>query len=166
MYSYFASKEDLFLTVVDSGFSVLREALSIAEEGSTDPFILFERLLRTARDYASRYPELTRIYMESATQGLSALSARLSYSLESITAELYRCALIAGRNAGLIRTDLDDGAIAFFLDDILIAVQFSFASDYYRERLRVFTGSKTLDDNGEALIRSLSALVRSALEPR
>jgi AcrR family transcriptional regulator len=165
MYSYFASKEDLFLTVIDSGFSVLEEALTLAESDSADPFELFEHLLRVARDYARAYPELTHVYMETATQGLAPLSARLSYRLESISAELYGRVLADGRSRGLIRKDLDDGAISFFLDDILIAVQFSFASDYYRERLRIFAGQNAFDDDGEKLIRSLSALVRSALAP-
>lgn len=166
MYSYFASKEDLFLTVVDSGMAVLEGALALAETGSPDPFELFERMLRMARDYARRYPELTHIYMESATQGLSPLSARLSFRLESVTADLYRRTLAKAREKGMIRDDLDDGAIAFFLDNILIALQFSFASDYYRERLRVFVGPTALDDDGDALIKALVALAKDAIAPK
>lgn len=165
MYSYFASKEDLFLTVIDSGYVVLERALTEAESGTTDPFELFGRLLGKARDYARSHPELNQIYIDMATQSLAPLSGRLSYSLESVTAGLYRRALKAGRASGQIRTDLDPGVIAFFLDDLLIAVQFSFASDYYRERLRILAGDAVFDDDGEALIAALVRLVRSALAP-
>ena len=172
MYSYFASKEDLFLTVVDSGYLVLEEALAKAEAesvrdaaGRIDPYSLFERLLREARDYARSYPEFNQIYLDAATQGLSSLSGKLSRRLETITADLYRRALAAGVEAGTVRRDVDEGAVAFYLDNLLVSVQLAFSSDYYHERLRIFTGRSALDDDGEALIHSLVVLVRASLAP-
>jgi len=163
MYSYFASKEALFLTIIDEGYRILGRALAEAEAECVDLVSLFRKLLQQSRDYSRRYPELTQVYLDATTQGLSAMSSRLSYRIETITAGLYRRVIAASKAAGTIRADIDAGALAFFLDNLLVTFQFSFSSDYYRARMRIFAGDAVLDDGGEALIDSLVELVRRAV---
>jgi AcrR family transcriptional regulator len=173
MYSYFESKEALFLTIIDEGYRVLREALTEAEAateasdkaGAEGIVSLFARLLHSSRDYARKYPELTQIYLDATTQGLAPLSGRLSYRLETITASLYQRSIAASKAAGTIRQELDAGALAFYLDNLLIVFQFSFASDYYRDRMRIFAGDSVDADDGEGLIASLVDLVRRSVAP-
>jgi AcrR family transcriptional regulator len=63
MYSYFASKEDLYLTVVNKGFTVLESIISAARTGGDDFFATYEKLLLGSRDFALHYPEYTQIYL-------------------------------------------------------------------------------------------------------
>jgi TetR/AcrR family transcriptional regulator len=163
LYSYFPTKDDLFLTVIERGRMLLEEAL-----GDIDPdasfFDNFALLVRRARDYARANPELNRIYLDATTQGLRHLSSRLSGSLETITAELYRKALSSAIARGEIRADIDVGTAAFCLDNILVLFQFSFASDYFHDRLRIFLGVGLEDPlDEEALISSISDFARRAL---
>lgn len=108
MYSYFASKEDLFLTIVERGFHLLENALQEIHTEEGDCFQIFERLLRVTRDYALTYPEMNQIYLDATTQGLSSLSGRLSRKMESITAQIYREVLGRFKAQGLIRSDADE----------------------------------------------------------
>jgi len=163
LYSYFPSKDDLFLTVVEMGHSLLVEAL-----GDVDPeapfFETYGALVRKARDYARSNPELNLVYLDATTQGLRHLSSRLSGSLETVTAELYRKALDAAVRRGEVRGDIDPGAAAFCLDNMLLLFQFSFASDYFRDRLHIFLGigeEAPLDE--EALIAAIVDFARRAL---
>ncbi|MFZ4615130.1 MAG: TetR/AcrR family transcriptional regulator [Rectinemataceae bacterium] len=169
MYSYFESKEALFLTIIDEGYRVLKEALTEAETAAKaadeDIIGLFARLLTSSRDYARKFPELTQIYLDATTQGLAPLSGRLSYRLETITASLYQRSIAASKAAGTLRKELDAGALAFYLDNLLIVFQFSFASDYYRDRMRIFAGDSVDADDGEGLIASLVDLVRRSVAP-
>ena len=139
LYSYFPSKEDLFLTVADQGHELLEKALA-----DIDPeagfFESYAALLGKARDYARSYPELNLVYLDATTQGLRHLAARLSGSLETVTAELYRKSIAAAIRRGELRADIDPGAVAFCLDNLIVMLQFSFASDYHRDRLRIFLG--------------------------
>ncbi len=164
LYSYFPSKEDLFLTVADMGHALLEKALS-----DIDPeagfFDNFGAMLRKARDYAKSNPELNLVYLDATTQGLRLLAERLSGSLEAVTVELYRKALAAAVAKGEIRRGVDLGAAAFCLDNLIVLFQFSFASDYYRDRLRLFLGlgeGEALAE--EALIESILDFARRALE--
>jgi hypothetical protein len=120
--------------------------------------------LRRARDYARSNPELNLVYLDATTQGLRQLSERLSGSLESVSAALYRKMLEAAVRRGEARAGLEVGPAAFCLDNLILLFQFSFASDYYRERLRIFLGlgeGEAMDE--EALMAGIVEFARRAV---
>ncbi|MFZ5645345.1 MAG: TetR/AcrR family transcriptional regulator [Bacillota bacterium] len=162
MYSYFASKEDLFLAIVEKGFQLLENVLKEVNTDDGDIFVIFERLLRASRDYALMYPELNQIYLDLTTQGLSFLSSRLSHKLESISAETYRNVIKKAKENGLISEEADEHIISFCLDNLIIMFQFSFTSDYYKERMRIFLGDAALQ-NEEEIIRGVMTFIKKAL---
>lgn len=163
LYSYFPSKEDLFLSLVARGHDLLEQAISDIDVAAGF-FDTFRLLLVRARDYALSNPELNLVYLDATTQGLRHLSSRLSLSLESLSADLYKRALEAAQGRGEVRADISIGAVAFCLDNLLLLFQFSFASDYYRDRLRIFLGlgeGDAMDE--EALIGCIVDFVRHAV---
>ncbi|HWQ29684.1 MAG TPA: TetR/AcrR family transcriptional regulator [Negativicutes bacterium] len=161
MYSYFESKEALFLTIIDKGFHLLESALQEAVEQTNDIFELFEKLLRASKYYAVSYPELNQIYLDMTTQGLSHLSSKLSGQMESITARLYCDFINRAKASGTVSGDIDERLVSFCLDNLILMFQFSFTSDYYRERMKIFLGSGADDD--ERLIQGVMDFIRKAL---
>ena len=162
MYSYFASKEDLFLTIVDMGYKLLEDAIKEIDVEGMDVFAAFERLLHISREYASRYPEMNQIYLDSTTQGLNSLSSRLSNKMESITASYYMKALRLAKDRRQISQELDERLTAFCLDNLMVMFQFSFTSGYYMERMKIFLGDNALD-NEEDIIKGIMRFVKNAL---
>jgi TetR/AcrR family transcriptional regulator len=163
LYSYFPSKEDLFLSLVDRGHDLLVSAIGDVDPdaGFMDTFAL---LLRKARDYASSNPELNLVYLEATTQGLRHLAERLSLNLETVSADMYRECLTRGIARGELKPGLDLGATAFCLDNILLLYQFSFASDYHRDRLRIFLGTaEGREIDGDSLLSAILDFVRYAV---
>lgn len=162
VYKYFASKEDLFLTVVDMGYSALDKILweIIADEG--DIFQKIERLLRAAIAYSRENPEIVQVYLNMTTQGLAYLSRDLSGKIETIAAQYYQSLVAAFRAKGLVASDVDERIAAFCLDSLLLIFQFSYACTYYQERLKIFVGPQAFDDD-ERLIRGLMQFIRRAL---
>ncbi len=161
MYSYFESKEALFLTIIDKGYHLLETALQEAVGQTDDIFELFEKLLRASKYYAVNYPELNQIYLDMTTQGLSSLSSKLSKQMESITAELYRSFIRKAMASGSFSPEIDEGLAAFCLDNIILMFQFSFASDYYKERMKIFLGE--LYEDEETMIRGVMHFIKRAL---
>jgi TetR/AcrR family transcriptional regulator len=164
LYSYFHSKDELFLTVCARGHDLLEHALSDIDPAA-GLFSTYRTMLTRARDYAKSNPELNLIYLDATTQGLRHLARRLSGSLESVTASLYRRVLDAAVRSGEVRADIDPGVAAFCLDNVIVLFQFSFCSDYFRDRLRIFLG---LDDDQDIdedrLIESILDFARSAMQ--
>lgn len=163
MYSYFASKEDLFLTIVDEGFHLLEKALEEIHPDEGNIFEIIERLFRVTREYAENYPEMNQIYLDLSTQGLSGLSSRLSWQMESITAKLYAQILRKAKEQGTISPDIDNQLVSFCLDNLLVMFQFSFTSDYYKDRMKIFLGDDGVKDE-ERIIEGIMEFVRKALE--
>lgn len=163
MYSYFESKEELFLTVMKYCLETLDEALSNIH--ITDGVITaFEDMLRMARATSIKHPEITQIYLDCASQSLVHLSGRLSNDAESVTIKMYKEILTNDKAVGRVRRDLDIVSTAFMLDNLVMMYQFSFASDYFSDRKKLFFGSLDVSDSDET-IRAMVDFVRKAIEP-
>ncbi|MCU0600542.1 MAG: TetR/AcrR family transcriptional regulator [Desulfobacterales bacterium] len=164
MYNYFESKENLFLTVVDYGYKELESALATVDLGKGDIFDKFEMLIRIAQKFSKQHPELNQIYLDLASQGLFHLSQKLSRQVESITAFFYRSLMDEAKRQGLIADDLDEYVTSFCLDNLLLLLQFSYSSEYYKERMKIFAGADALE-NDEKIVRGIMRFVRGALSP-
>lgn len=146
LYSYFASKEDLFLTIVDNAYVLLESVLTDIASGSSDIFHWVERMLKGIRIFAKRYERLNQIYLDLTTQALSQMSERLSNKLEMITLRLYCEIIRQAKQEGKISADVDERIAAFCIDNMFTMYQFSFSSDYYKERMKIFVGEERLHD--------------------
>lgn len=163
LYSYFASKEDLFLSIVNTAYHTMEEILNDVSENSEDIFDCVERMLISSREFAIQYSKLNQIYLDITTQALTHLSVRLSNKLEIITPQILSNFIIAAKNEGKIRKDIDERVAAFCLDNIFTMYQFSFSSDYYRERLKIYIGEEKFNDI-DSVEKSILKFIRSAIE--
>ena len=119
MYSYFESKEELFLTVMKYCLRTLYDALSSIHV--TDGVVAaFEDMLRMARAVSIRQPEVTQIYLDCSSQSLVSLSGKLSSEAESVTVKLYKDILANDKALGRVRADLYIDSTAFMLENMLM----------------------------------------------
>jgi TetR/AcrR family transcriptional regulator len=163
LYSYFATKEDLFLTALNKGFGLLEGVLKNIDMNEGDLFDILEKLFRAAHDYAIQYPEINQMYLDLTTQGLSSFSHKLSHKMESITMEFYHEILSDAKKKGVIDSSINDQVISFCIDNLIIMYQFSFTSDYYKERLKIFLGENGIEDN-ENTISVIIDFIKGALK--
>lgn len=162
LYKYFRTKEDLFLTLIEEAHSTLERVLGgiAAEEGALLEKI--ERVLAAAVEFSEREPELVQIYLDCTTQRLAPLAAKLSRNIETIAATTYRRLLDEAKARGEIPSEVDTTFAAFCLDNLLLIVQFSYGSRYFRERLRVFAGEDVPERKAE-VVAGVLAFTRRAL---
>jgi len=146
MYSYFASKEDLFLTIVNNAYFVMEKILNDVAAHCTDVFDCVEKMLAASRKFALEYPQLNQIYLDITTQALSQMSVRLSDKLENITPHLLSNIIKKAKADGTVRRGVDERVASFVIDNIFMMYQFSFSSDYYKERMRIYLGEDKLND--------------------
>ena len=123
----------------------------------------FREMLCIARDAARQYPEMNQIYLDCSSQSLVSLSERLSRDAEEVTVELYTQILTEDKKAGRVREDLDISTAAFMLDNLVMMYQFSFVSNYYMERKKLFLGG-ILSENEEEVIDAMVDFVQRAIE--
>ena len=162
MYKYFASKEDLYLAVVDHGYRLLEETINSTATTEGDIFDKFENILRAAQRYSKIYRKLTQIYLDTTSQGLSHLSKKLSRKIETISARFYRHLLSEAKKEGIIDNTLDEYVTAFCIDNLILLLQFSYTTGYFRERMKIFAGTDAIE-NDEKIIQGMMRFIRGAL---
>jgi len=162
MYSYFKSKDDLFLTVIHVGYEKLEDAFNSIDLSSLSIFDVIESLIRLAIFHAKKNKKLTQIYLDLATEGLSHLSDKLSWQMERISVAYYVKIIDEAKEKGLVNKSVDTKMAAFFIDNLIITLQYSYSSQYFYERLKIFLGEEMLNDE-ETVIKGISQLIKNAL---
>ncbi len=165
MYSYFASKEDLFLTIVNNAYFLMEKILKDVAENSSDVFDRVEKMLVASREFALKYPKLNQIYLDITTQALSQMSVRLSSKLEMITPSLLGSIIRQAKIDGEVKSDVDEDVAAFLIDNIFMMYQFSFSSDYYKERMKIYIGEEK-SGNWVLVEENILKFIRDALEAK
>ena len=76
MYSYFESKEDLFLALVEKGLELLDRAMNecCPDEGTISEVL--ERIFRVAIRYTEKHPDMCRLYLLITTDNMKAQTER------------------------------------------------------------------------------------------
>lgn len=161
MYKYFDNKEDLFLTMIHYGVETLKEILSeiIKEEEPLD--VRIEKIIIAIQARSRENVHLTMLYNEMATESRSGLVWKIVSDMENATAGLYTSYIKDAQEAGMVRADINPNYFAFFLDNLFILLQFSYACEYYKERMKLFIG-EDIFGHDDLLVEQLMKFIRGA----
>ena len=162
MYKYFGSKEDLFLTIIEQAHGLLAGVLERIDRSPGDLFEKIEQMVRAAQQYARKYPELHQIYLDMTSEGLSHLSRKLSGKMETVSARFYERMIQSAIVKGTVGPGVDPQVAALCIDNLILMLQYSYTSDYFKERLKIFLGPGALDDD-EKMVQGVMAFIRGAL---
>lgn len=164
LYKYFQTKEDFFLTAVGHGIGQLEKTLEEVLHEESDLFGKIESILRIIQRHSRENRDIIRLYNEMTAEGNSDLIKRLSSELESISAKVYTSLLSEAKSSGLIDPEIEERIFAFCIDNLFMILQFSYATEYYRERMRIYLGEDATDD--EKVVQAMLKFIRKALEKR
>ncbi|HEX3026583.1 MAG TPA: TetR/AcrR family transcriptional regulator [Clostridia bacterium] len=144
LYKYFDSKRDIFLTTVRYCASILKTVLDGVMKDNDDWQIKVEKIIHAIQVYSRESKVIIQLYNEMATQSNSGIVIETVEEVEALSAELYSGLIQKEKQKGGIRADCDSRMFAFFLDNLFMMLQFSYACDYYRERFKVYVSSDIL----------------------
>ena len=162
IYKYYADKDALFLECVNTSLSALNGILEElhAHMGSLRDAIGY--IISALIDHAKEHALINRMYNEITSIGVSKNVALLAEEIESVTAKTYIDYFEKAQKEGLIRGDIDIARLAFFFDNLLMSLQFSYSCEYYRERMKIYCGTESFDDD-EAMKEALVNFIIGAL---
>jgi TetR/AcrR family transcriptional regulator len=165
LYKYFGNKEACFLAVLEDGVRELEARLDQVMATETEPWARIEAIVRLIPEHSRRHSEVLRLYHEIGGEGLSELGREFCLRFEGLSARCYSALLAEARAAGVVHPDLDEDYAAFCLDNVFMALQFSFSCDYHKLRKAVYLGpNKDADD--EALVARTLHFLRYGLSGR
>ena len=161
LYKYFDSKEDMFITVARHGLGKLEAFLTTLYATDEDVGLKVEKIVRETIDFSRREPDLIRLYCVLTGTGSSSPIYPIAEEMEALSATIYRKAIIKAQKTGDVRQDIDPGFFAFLLDNLLMALQFSYACDYYKKRY-AFYGGEDIERRDDFVVEQTLKFIRAA----
>lgn len=163
IYKYYADKDSFFLACVRHSLELLDSTLKRALAEGTDTLDCMRRIVRALIVQAREHSNYNVMYNEITSGSCRRYAAVLAREIEAGTAEIYRA--LMDRYADETGQVLDTAGFAFFFDNLLMMLQFSYSCDYYRERLKLFCGEDMLH-NDERMTALFTRFMSGALEGR
>jgi hypothetical protein len=120
-----------------------------------------EKIIKAIQVHTRENVHLTKLYNEMTTENRSNLVWKIVSDMENATAGLYTSIIKEARDKGYVREDLNANLFAFYLDNLFIMLQFSYACEYYKERMKIFVGEDTLNKD-ELIADQLMKFIKGA----
>ncbi len=142
IYKYYADKDAFFLACVRHSLSALENALNEMTAKADKPINYARTIIKTLQYFSATHPDYARMYYRITESSENA--AEFAEEIEGFTSRLYTQFITAAQESGDIRQDIDPGLFAFFFDNLLMMLQFSYCCPYYKERFKMYGGSDIL----------------------
>ncbi|NLZ55512.1 MAG: TetR/AcrR family transcriptional regulator [Clostridiaceae bacterium] len=140
LFSYFDTKENLFLYIVQYGSMIIEQYTGeVMEDEEKSVAEKIEYMVRLSVRAPREEKALLRLYHEMSSLGNNDFLLRVPHSLESFTAGKYIRILEQGQKRGEVRADLDVSLAAFTMDNVFMSLQKAYSCDYYMIRLQIYT---------------------------
>ncbi|MBQ7077194.1 MAG: TetR/AcrR family transcriptional regulator [Lachnospiraceae bacterium] len=161
LYKYYKNKDDFFNACLEESLKVLIGKLEEFLEGDMTPRERVKKIFTAVIEFSHEHPKAVKMYHEITSGSFSPKARELAKRIEEISSDTYRAYMKALKEVGLLRPGVDEKAAAFFFDNLLVIMQFSYSVDYFDERRKIYLSD--LYDDDEALIEQMVTLVDGAL---
>lgn len=143
IYKYYADKEAFFLACVRHSLNALENALGDIASKTDKPINYARTIIKTLQYFSAEHGDYTRMYHRITDA--SEYAPELAKEIEGFTSRLYTQFIAVAQASGDIRRDIDPGLFAFFFDNLLMMLQYSYCCPYYKERFKMYGGEDILD---------------------
>ena len=159
---YFSTKEDLFITCLQRGMKILDDILDDIMASDDKILVKAEKVIRATCFHSKKNANYIKLYNEIGAIKNKAMVDILATAIEESTSQKYIKSITQALENGDVRSDLDPKLFAFFLDNLLTTLQFSYTCDYYRKRFEIYTGIDVNEMDDEQVVSQLLSFIESA----
>jgi len=164
LFKYYKDKEGFFLACLDRSLDILRSVLGQVQSADCAAIDKAESLFRTLIAFSRKHGDYIRMYHMITAGSNKSLTERLAEEIESLSAGVYRDFIADAQAKGQLRSDLKPEIAAFFFDNLLMMLQFTYSCDYYQKRFQMYTGLEAGDEGAdELIIKQLLSFTSAAL---
>lgn len=137
LYKYFDDKAALYSCCLDASLDALQNLFSeIVAEGSATITEFGTSVIKRLMKFSRENSAMLRLYFRVINEG----NPDDAVIYESSAAELYTRQLAKAQSEGLVAPDADPRYYAFFFDNLLMLLHFSYSNPYLQKRFEIFCG--------------------------
>lgn len=161
LYKYYDNKEMFFQACLRRSLDVLESVLREIIESDDKLLLRAEKMIRAVLHYSRGYSNYVKMY-NVITSGRSQKYASVyAEEIESLSSKVYTEFIERAIRDKDIRDDINPKFFAFFFDNLLMMLQFSYSCDYYKERAKIYCG-EDIFSNDEKVVADLLKFLESA----
>jgi AcrR family transcriptional regulator len=149
IYKYYEDKADLFKACVVKCLESLDEVFEQVHNKGLSLMDMADELIAQVQIFARKHPEYFRLYHQITVTGSSLMTPEIAELIEGRSARLYSGLLKKACESGEVRSDMDPSLFAFFFDNLLMMLHFSYTCGYYENRFRIFCGDDVTERDKE-----------------
>ncbi len=160
LYKYYENKEAFFQACLNRSLGVLESVLHDVIEGEDKLLVRAEKMIRALQRYSKENSNYIKMYNVITSRNGKKYASLYAAEIDGMTAKLYTGFIERAMKDGDLRNDINPRFFAFFFDNLLMMLQFSYCCDYYTERAKVYCGEYFQDD--EQMVSELLKFLESA----
>jgi AcrR family transcriptional regulator len=141
IYLYFKDKRDLYHSTLFEAARIQKEVFDSIEVADLEPMVKIEKVFEESIGAFPRYRNMFKMYFDLMSSGSDKSPQKLAQNMETRSAEFFRNVLREGIETGDIRKDLSINHAAYLIDCVYSFFFTALASNYQRERFRIFTNA-------------------------
>ena len=147
LYKYYENKDAFYDACVERCTSELDRFLQQLCAQKRKPLDYARELIEAVQQFSGRHRDHIRLYHQATQTGDPVRASKLAQRIEGIRAALYTKIISQAQESGDVRSDLDPQVFAFFFDNLLIMMEFSYCCPYYQERLKLYADKQSSDNS-------------------
>ncbi len=160
IYKYYDNKEDLFQACLNRSLQFLQSVLDEAASGSSSLMDTCEELIRACIRFAADHSSYIKMYNAITVREGSDYLAEYAKKIETISSGTYEKVIREAQDRGEIRNDADPAALAFFFDNLLMMLHFSYGCDYYRDRMKIYCHGSEGRETDEWIVKEMLKFIQ------
>jgi TetR/AcrR family transcriptional regulator len=147
IYKYFKDKDSFFLECVRHSLELLEQVLQDAFSDDADVMTCIKRIVYALLEHSRKHKNYNVMYNEITSGSCRRYANILAKEIETRTASVYEQLMEKAKQSAAAEIKIDSRMLAFFFDNLLMMLQFSYSCDYYTERMKIYCGDNILEDD-------------------
>jgi TetR/AcrR family transcriptional regulator len=162
IYKYYKDKNSFFLACVRHSLKLLEQVLNDAFLDDADVMTCIRRIVYALLEHSRKHKNYNVMYNEITSGSCKQYATVLANEIESRTAPVYEQLMEKAKRLTVAEIKVNSRMLAFFFDNLLMMLQFSYSCDYYRERMKIYCG-ENIFDNDKKIAEEFIKFLGSAL---
>jgi TetR/AcrR family transcriptional regulator len=118
-------------------------------------------MIRSVQKTSREHSNYIMMYNEITARSNKKYALLLAKEIEGISSKVYTKFITDAEKDGDIRNDINPRLFAFFFDNMLMMMQFSYSCDYYHEQFKIYCSEEAANDD-ELVVKELIKFLESA----
>ncbi len=158
LYKYYKNKDDFFQACFKRSLEALSSVLEEVIHCEGKILQRAEKLIRAVQNSAKTQKVYNILYHKITAESCKQYTLAYAREIESLSSNIYSQFIKNAQEKGDIRSDMDAKMLAFFFDNLLLMLQFSYCCDYYKERFEIYCGKDIFSDDEKVVAQMLKFL--------